>query len=133
VLSAALAALADVTGALAAAEGITGGALLTTPDGGWRFAADGTGWTVERVPPGRARGTAVEAQADLLLEAASGRANPVAALARRRLRVHELSGLLRLAPIVQTAPGIPGGPLLALAARTLSGGVGALGRVLGRA
>jgi uncharacterized protein (TIGR03083 family) len=133
VLSAGLAALADVTGALAAAAGITGGALLTTPDGGWRFAADGTGWTVERVPPGRVRGTAVEAQADLLLEAASGRANPVAALARRRLRVHELSGLLRLAPIVQTAPGIPGGPLLALAARTLSGGVGALGRVLGRA
>jgi hypothetical protein len=132
VLSAGLAALADVTGALAAAEGITGGALLTTPDGGWRFAADRTGWTVERVPPGQVRGTAVEAPADLLLEAASGRANPVAALARRRLKVHELSGLLRLAPIVQAAPGIPGGPLLALAARTLGGGVGVLGRVLGR-
>ena len=39
---------------------------------------------------------------------------------------------MRLAPIVQSAPGIPGGPILALAARTLGGGVGVLGRVLGR-
>ena len=132
VLSAGLAALADVTGALAADTGITGGAALTTPDGGWRFAADDAGWTVERVPAGRVAGTAVEASADLLLEAASGRVNPVPALARRRLKVHELSGLMRLAPIVQSAPGIPGGPILALAARTLGGGVGVLGRVLGR-
>jgi uncharacterized protein (TIGR03083 family) len=132
VLSAGLAALADVTGALAADTGITGGAALTTPDGGWRFAADDDGWTVERVPAGRVAGTAVEAPADLLLEAASGRVNPVPALARRRLKVHELSGLMRLAPIVQSAPGIPGGPILALAARTLGGGVGVLGRVLGR-
>jgi uncharacterized protein (TIGR03083 family) len=132
VLSAGLAALADVTGALAAASGISGGASLTTPAGGWRFAADADGWTVEPVAPGPVAGTAVEAPADLLLEAASGRANPVTALARRRLRVHELSGLLRLAPIVQAAPGIPGGPLLALAARTLGSGAGLLGRVLGR-
>jgi hypothetical protein len=132
VLSAGLAALADVTGALAASLGIAGGATLLTPDGGWRFAADDEGWTVVPVPPGPARGTAVEAPADLLLEAASGRVNPVPALARRRLRVHELPGLLRLAPIVQAAPGIPGGPILALAARTLGGGAGLVGRLLGR-
>jgi uncharacterized protein (TIGR03083 family) len=132
VLSAGLAALADVTGALAASLGIAGGATLLTPDGGWRFAADDDGWTVRHVPPGPARGTAVEAPADLLLEAASGRVNPVPALARRRLRVHELPGLLRLAPIVQAAPGIPGGPILALAARTLGGGAGLVGRLLGR-
>jgi uncharacterized protein (TIGR03083 family) len=132
VLSAGLAALADVTGALAASTGITGGATLATPGGGWRFAADEDGWTVEPVPAGRLRGTAVEAPADLLLEAASGRANPVTALARRRLKVHELPGLLRLAPIVQAAPGIPGGPILALAARTLGGSVGVVGRLFGR-
>jgi hypothetical protein len=39
---------------------------------------------------------------------------------------------MRLAPIVSSAPGIPGGPILALAARTLGGGMGVLGRVLGR-
>jgi hypothetical protein len=129
VLQAGIAALADVTGALAAAQGIRGGAALVTPDGGWAFAADDEGWTVRRVPAGRVTGTAVEARADLLLDAASGRANPVAAVARRQLRVHGLPGLLELAPIVQSAPGIPGGPILSLAARTLGGAGGLLSRL----
>ena len=130
VLQSGLAALADVTGALAAREGITGGATLATPDGGWLFAAAGDrGWTVHRTPAGDVRGTAVEAPAELLLEAASGRVNPVAALARRRLRVQELGGLLALAPIVQAAPGIPGGPILQLAARTLGTTGGLIGRL----
>ncbi|MGY1809532.1 maleylpyruvate isomerase N-terminal domain-containing protein [Blastococcus sp. SYSU D00669] len=132
VLQAGLAALADVTGALAASCGITGGATLATPDGGWRFAADRDGWTVTRVPAGRVDGAAVEAAADLLLEAASGRANPVPAVARRRLKVHDVPGLLRLAPIVQAVPGIPGGPILQLAARTMGGAGGVLGRLFGR-
>jgi uncharacterized protein (TIGR03083 family) len=132
VLQSGLAALADVTGALAASCGITGGATLATPDGGWRFAADEQGWTVRRTEPGDASGTAVEAPAALLLEAASGRVNPVTAVARRRLKVRQLGGLLKLAPIVQVAPQIPGGPILALAARTLGGAGGMLGRLLGR-
>ena len=129
VLQSGIAALADVTGALAAANGITGGATLATPDGGWVFAADGAGWTVHRLPAGRVTGTAVEAPADLLLDAASGRVNPVVALARRRLRVHQLGGLMQLAPIVTAAPGIPGGPILQLAARTLGSTGGLLGRL----
>jgi uncharacterized protein (TIGR03083 family) len=130
VLQSGLAALADVTGALAASCGITGGATLATPDGGWRFAADGQGWTVDRTSD--SSGTAVEGPAGLLLEAASGRANPVTAVARRRLKVRQLGGLLRLAPIVQVAPGIPGGPILALAAKTLGGAGGVVGRLLRR-
>ena len=129
VLQSGIAALADVTGALAVAGGITAGAALVTPDGGWAFAADDDGWTVRRLPPGQVPGTAVEAPADLLLDAASGRANPVVALARRRLKVHQLAGLLQLAPIVQSAPGIPGGPILQLAARTLGSTGGLLGRL----
>lgn len=132
VLQSGLAALADVTGALAASCGITGGATLATPDGGWRFTADGQGWTVRRTEPGDTSGTAVEASADLLLEAASGRLNPVTAVARRRLKVHQLGGLLKLAPIVEVAPGIPGGPILALAAKTLGGAGGVVGRLFGR-
>ncbi len=132
VLQAGLAALADVTGALASSCGITGGVTLTTPDGGWAFASGPTGWTVRRVAAGDPAGTAVEARADLLLEAASGRVNPVTALARRRLRVHDIGGLMQLAPIVAVAPGIPGGPILALAARTLGGAGGLLGRLRGR-
>src|SRR3954452_179862 len=132
VLQSGLAALADVTGALAASTDITGGATLATPDGGWAFAADDDGWTVRRVPPGETNGPAVEADADLLLEAASGRINPVPAVARRRLRVHEVGGLLQLAPITEKVPGIPGGPILKLAARTVGGAGGMLGRMFGR-
>jgi hypothetical protein len=132
VLQSGLAALADVTGALAASSDIAGGATLATPDGGWAFAADDDGWTVRRVPPGETNGPAVEADADLLLEAASGRINPVPAVARRRLRVHEVGGLLQLAPITEKVPGIPGGPILKLAARTVGGAGGMLGRMFGR-
>ena len=130
-LRSALAALTDVTGALAASLGISGGAALTGPDGGWSFEAGSGSWTVRQLPPGRPSGPAVEASADLLLEAAAGRVNPVPAVARRRLTVHDPAGLLRLAPIVQHVPGIPGGPVLQLAARTMSGPVGLLGRLLG--
>ncbi|WP_448640240.1 maleylpyruvate isomerase family mycothiol-dependent enzyme [Geodermatophilus sp. URMC 63] len=133
VLQAGLAALADVTGALASSSGITGGAALVTPDGGWAFAAADGGWTVRRLDGDvRPRGAAVEARADVLLDAASGRTNPAAALVRRRLRVHDLAGLMQLAPIVESAPGIPGGPILALAARTVGGAGDLLGRLRGR-
>jgi uncharacterized protein (TIGR03083 family) len=131
VLRSGLAALTDVTGALAASCGIDGGVTLTGPDGGWSFTAADGGWTVVRVPPGPPQGPAVEAAADVLLEAAAGRINPVPAVAARRLKVHSAAGLLKLAPIVQRVPGIPGGPILQLAARTVSGPVGLLGRLFG--
>jgi uncharacterized protein (TIGR03083 family) len=129
VLQSGLAALADVTGGLAASMDITGGVTLATPDGGWAFHSDGDGWTVRQVPPGRIDGPAVEAPADLLLDAASGRINPVPAVALRRLKVHDVGGLLALAPIVQAVPGIPGGPILQLAARTVGGAGGMIGRL----
>ena len=129
VLQSGLAALTDVTGALATSCGITGGVTLATPDGGWSFAADPGGWVVRAVPGGTHDGPAVEASAELLLEAASGRINPVPAVARRQLKVHEVPGLLALAPIVQRVPGIPGGPILQLAARTMGGAGGVLGRL----
>src|SRR4051794_11633253 len=132
VLQSGLAALADVTGALAASSDIAGGATLATPDGGWAFAAHPHRWAVRRVGAGEHAGPAVEAPADLLLEAASGRINPVPAVARRRLKVHEVGGLLKLAPIVQAVPGIPGGPILQLAAKTVGGAGGMLGRLFGR-
>ena len=132
VLQSGLAALVDVTGALAASCDITGGVTLVTPEGGWAFAADGDGWTVRRVPAGTVSGPAVEASAPLLLEAASGRINPVPAAATRRLKVHDVAGLLVLAPIVQKVPGIPGGPILQLAARTMGGAGGMLGRLFRR-
>lgn len=132
VLQSGLAALVDVTGALAASMDISGGVALATPHGGWGFRSDPHGWEVRRLPSGRADGPGVEAPADLLLDAASGRVNPVPAVARRKLRVHEVGGLLKLAPIVSAVPGIPGGPILQLAARTVGGAGGVIGRLLGR-
>jgi hypothetical protein len=49
-------------------------------------------------------------------------------VAPRRLKAHALGGLLALAPIVEQAPNVPGGPILRLAARSLSG----TGRLLRR-
>jgi uncharacterized protein (TIGR03083 family) len=132
VLQSGLAALTDVTGGLAASMDIDGEVTLATPDGSWTFVSAGGGWTVEQVPPGRIDGPAVEGAADLLLEAASGRINPVPAVARRKLKVHDVGGLLQLAPIVQAVPGIPGGPILQLAARTVGSAGGVLGRLLRR-
>jgi uncharacterized protein (TIGR03083 family) len=129
VLRSGVAALTDVTGALAASCGIDGTATLAGPDGGWSFTASRGGWTVRAVAAGAVDGPAVEAPADVLLEAAAGRINPVPAVARGRLKVHQPTGLLKLAPIVQHVPGIPGGPILQLAARTMSGPVGLLGRL----
>jgi uncharacterized protein (TIGR03083 family) len=120
-LDAGLAALAEVTGAIAAQAGVTGGATLHTPDGGWRFSADRGGWTVERTGPERPDGSAVEGTAATLLDASAGRANPVGLLARRRIKAHHLGGLLALAPVVEHAPNVPGGPILRLAARSMSG------------
>jgi uncharacterized protein (TIGR03083 family) len=132
VLQSGLAALADVTGALAASMDLAGGVCLATPEGGWAFHSDGEGWTVRQVAPGAVEGPSVEASAELLLEAASGRINPVPAVATRRLKVHEVTGLLQLAPIVQAVPGIPGGPILQLAARTMGGAGGLVGRLFRR-
>jgi uncharacterized protein (TIGR03083 family) len=128
VLQSGLAALVDVTGALATSCGITGSVTLSTPDGGWCFDADPEGWQVRSVPGGTHEGPAVQASAELLLQAASGRTNPVPAVARRQLTVHDVGGLLQLAPIVQKVPGIPGGPILQLAARTMGGPAAVLGR-----
>src|SRR3712207_4068124 len=93
VLQSGLAALTDVTGALAASCGIDGSATLTGPDGGWSFSAVHGGWTVRRSNPGAPHGPAVEAAADVLLEAAGGRIKPLPAVGARRPRVHQTTGL----------------------------------------
>jgi hypothetical protein len=121
-----LGALADVTGALAARMRVHAGAALHAPSGGWAFEAAEHGWTVQRLGPQRPRGAAVEADAALLLDFSAGRVNPLTAITRGHLRVHDLTGLMRLAPIVESVPDLPGGPVLRVTARTL-GGLGRLG------
>lgn len=130
-LQSGLAALTDITGALAERVGITASAALWTPEGGWTFSTDINGWTTERVDGSRPRGPVVEGETAMVLDASAGRANPVVQLAKRRIKVHGMGGLMRLAPIVDKVPGIPGGPALRMTARALSGAGGVVGRLGG--
>jgi hypothetical protein len=129
-----LAALVDVTGGLAAASGVGMTLTAATPDGGWRFTSGPEGWTT--APAGtQVDGTGVQGPADVLLDASAGRANVASLLVGRRMHVRDLGGWMRLAPLVEQVPGLPGGPALRTAVAGLSGvgaGVQAVGRVLGR-
>jgi uncharacterized protein (TIGR03083 family) len=125
-----LAALIDITGALAARSGVELLLTASTPDGGWRFDSGPRGWTTAPVPAGRFAGTGVTGAAEDLLDASAGRANLAHLLVARRLHVQHLTSWMRLAPLLEDVPGLPGGAALRGAVSGLSGvGVG-VGRVL---
>lgn len=137
-----LAALTDAAGALAARVGIASTAGIGSEVGSWAFHSSTDGWQIgrwgenqKRVSSGGSHDFAgklpvrVHAPAAMLLEASAGRINPLKAVLTRRLKVHGLPGLLGLAPIVETVPGIPGGPALRVAAKGLASAGGALGRL----
>ncbi len=74
-----------------------------------------------------------------LLETASGRSNLPQLLLTRRLVVQQLPQWMRLAPLLEDVPGLPGGAALKTAvgglssvAGGVSGVVGGLGNALGR-
>jgi uncharacterized protein (TIGR03083 family) len=120
-LEAGVASLVDVTGALAVRCGIDTTAGCVTPDGGWAFASRGPDWLTMRLPDARPGWPVVEADAAVILDASAGRRQVPRLLARREMRLHHVAGLLRLAPIVERVPGLPGGPALSGAARHLRG------------
>ncbi|HEV7655609.1 MAG TPA: maleylpyruvate isomerase N-terminal domain-containing protein [Mycobacteriales bacterium] len=128
-LDAGLAALVDVTGAFAARRGLRTALTAWTGRAGWQVRTADGGWRTEPVTA-RPPGAAVEAAPDVLLDASAGRRAVPPLLASRAVRVHGLPDLLRLAPIVDEVPGLPGGPALRAAARWV-GGAGRLLR-LGR-
>jgi hypothetical protein len=142
-LDSGLAALTDAAGALAARVGIASTAGIGSEVGSWAFRSGRDGWQIGRwgesgrTSVGQAAGhdfsgklpVRVQAPAATLLEASAARINPLKAVLTRRLKVHGLPGLLGLAPIVETVPGIPGGPALRVAAKGLASAGGALGRL----
>ena len=138
-LDSGLAALTDAAGALAARVGIASIAGIGSEVGSWAFSSDSDGWQIGRWGEGRRSvgshdfagklPVRVHAPAAMLLEASAGRISPLKAVVTRRLKVHGLPGLLGLAPIVETVPGIPGGAALRVAAKGLAGAGGALGRL----
>jgi uncharacterized protein (TIGR03083 family) len=123
-----LGSLLDVTGALAARRGLTAAAAAQTPDGGWRFDADGGGWTTTALPPGSVEGTAVLAPAALLLDVSAGRVAAAPLVVSGRVRLQGAPAFLRLAPLIEDVPGIPGGRVVG----RLPGVQGLLGGLPGR-
>lgn len=127
-----LASLLDVTGALSARAGVDLALTAMTPTGGWRFTSGPDGWTTEAVPAGPVDGVGVRGSAQDLLDASAGRAGLPQLLVSRRLQVHQLPQWMRLAPLLEEVPGLPGGAALRTAVSGLSGVAGSVGRVLGR-
>lgn len=114
-----LAALIDVTGALASQHGITMSLTAVAPEGGWAFASTAEGWTVSSASE-RFGGPGVRGDAAVLLDASAGRAALPSLLARRKLRVQDMAGFLRLAPMIDAVPNLPGGPVLRTGVRALA-------------
>lgn len=127
-----LAALIDVTGALSARSGVDIALTAMTPSGGWRFTSGGTGWTTERVGAGQFAGVGVRGSAADLLDASAGRTGLPQLLLSRRMAVQQLPQWMRLAPLLDDVPGLPGGVALKAGIAGLSSVVGGVGRVLGR-
>jgi len=111
-LSAGLAALVDTTGGLAARCDISAGAGCVSPEGGWAFASVPDAWTTLELPAVPPSWPVVQGRAADLLDASAGRRAVPPMLARRDLRLHHVTGLLALAPIVEAVPGLPGGSVL---------------------
>ena len=127
-LQAGLGALIDVTGALCVRQGLRERVGAVAPDGGWvTDARSPDGWTTTAVTadapvPAGARGAA-----DVLLDVSAGRRGLGPTLASGAMTVAGLPTFLRLAPLVEQVPGLPGGAALSSGARALSG----LGRLAG--
>ena len=120
-LSAGLAALVDTTGGLAARCEISGGAGCVSPEGGWAFSAEPDAWTTLELPALPPAWPVVQGSAADLLDASAGRRAVPPMLARRDLRLHHVTGLLALAPIVEAVPGLPGGSALRVAVHNVRG------------
>jgi uncharacterized protein (TIGR03083 family) len=130
-LDAGLGALIDVTGALAARHGIHVPVSAQTPDGGWRAVVDGPRWETSRTAPGKVAGPAILGSAVDILDASAGRVGVPGLLLQRRIVVQDLPQFLKLAPLVDQVPGIPGAALLKRAASAVSGVTGVLSRLRG--
>ncbi|WP_088288707.1 hypothetical protein [Kineosporia sp. A_224] len=121
---AAIGALVDVTAGLAARQGLEVTFLVRTPDTAWATATDAEGsWTTVRLGGSGLADTGwptVEGTAADVLDAASGRRQPVPMLLNRRLRLRDVPGLLAVVPALDAVQSLPGGGALQAAARAVA-------------
>jgi uncharacterized protein (TIGR03083 family) len=127
-----IASLVDTTGALAARKGVRATLAVLTPLGGWACGSSGDSWTTIRldpsVPVSELGWPTVQGEAADIIDASAGRQPALHLLLARRLRLHDVAGLLSLLPALEAIPGLPGGAALRAAAR----GIGQTGRLIGR-
>ena len=135
-LDSGLSALVDITGGLASRAGVDLLLAAQTPDGGWAFDSRDGGWSTGPLSAGSISGVGVSGTAADMLEGASGRVALPQLLITRRLVVHSLAQWMRLAPLLDDVPGLPGGAALRGAVGSVGGLVGGVasgvGKVLGR-
>jgi hypothetical protein len=130
-LEAGVVALIDTTGALAARQGVECSVTAVMPGAVWGFGATTGSWRTAELPrpSGSPDGPAVEAAARVILDITAGRNLNVPGLWRDgSLVTHDVGGLMRLTPVLDQVPGIPGGAALRVASKAFGG----VGRVLGR-
>lgn len=127
--------LVDTIGSLAARQGLTASIAAITPTALLGTAATAGSWRTELLDAGDPTivlpedvGPSIEGPTRLLLEITAGRADIPAMIRGRQVTVHDLNGLLALAPIVEQVPGIPGRGALVGAIRATT----AVGSVLRR-
>ena len=124
-----LVALVDVLGALAAREGLSTWLTGVTDQGVWTFAAEPGIWRITGVDeqPSGSRGGRLGQ--DAARHHGWARRRRRRALPQGEVRLEDVPGMLRLAPLLDQVPGIPGASGLKLAARSLD----LASRTLGRA
>jgi hypothetical protein len=136
-----VAALVDVTGAIAGRQGVSAAIAARTPDGvvATRSAvASGVGsWRTVTLPAGDVvAAPSVTASTQTFIEVTTGRIGNIPALMLRRdLVLDDLQGLLHITPVLEGVPGLPGGAALRAATssvRAMSNLGSSIGGRLGR-
>jgi uncharacterized protein (TIGR03083 family) len=132
VLEAGVGALVDTTGALCARSGVNGRFAVVTPGCGWACGADDGSWTTMRLEGGlsvaQLSWPTLRGEAADVIDGSAGRRPVLQLLLTRRLRLHDVAGLMTLLPALDGVPGLPGGAALRAAAQAL----GQTGRLVGR-
>lgn len=101
-----LAALIDTVGAVAAQQQAALSLTALTPEVRMGTGARGGDWRTVVVDA--AEGPALTCSAGVLLDIAAGRVSAPAAYARGEIRAQDLTGLLAVAQVLASAPGLPG-------------------------
>lgn len=118
-ISAGLAALVDTTGALAARMEIDSSFAVQTQLGTVATTSIEQTWIVTESTEHDANLPGLSGDAGLLIDMASGRRNPLGPIRSKQVQIRDMGSLMKLAPIAQANPGLPGGPILRRAAVVL--------------